>query len=118
MLSRTSKRLIRHKRIRNKVSGNAGRLRLCVYRSLKHIEAQLIDDTKAVTLISASTREKDLKDMKGKATCEGAKKIGELIASRAKAKGVESVVFDRGGYLFHGRVKALADAAREKGLKF
>jgi large subunit ribosomal protein L18 len=91
---------------------------MCVFRSKKHIYVQIIDDLEGKTLASASTMEKDLKSLKGRATCEGAKKIGELIAERAKAKGIENIVFDRGGYIFHGRVKSLADAARQKGLKF
>jgi large subunit ribosomal protein L18 len=118
MQERAEKRIRRHKHIRRKVSGSGERPRLAVYRSLKHISVQVIDDQEGKTLVAASTVEKELKGMKGRSSCEGAKRIGELIAERAKAKGVESVVFDRGGYLFHGRVKALADAARSKGLKF
>ncbi len=115
---RAAKRVIRHQRIRRKISGTSGRPRMSVFRSVKHIGVQLIDDVKGATIVSASTYEKDLKTMKERATCDGAKRIGELIAERAKAKGIENVVFDRSGYLFHGRVKALADGARGKGLKF
>jgi len=111
-------RRIRHKRIRRVISGTAERPRMSVFRSTKHISVQLIDDMKGVTLATASTYEKDLRGAKDRATCEGAKRIGELIAERAKAKGIQNVVFDRGGYLFHGRVKVLADSARGKGLKF
>ncbi len=110
-------RFKRKKRIRANLEGTTGRPRLVVFRSNRHIEAQLIDDVKAVTLVAASTREDELK---GKATggVDGAKSVGAAIAKRALAKNVEQVVFDRGGYLYHGRIKALADAAREAGLKF
>jgi large subunit ribosomal protein L18 len=110
--------VIRHERIRRKISGTAERPRLTVFRTTKHISVQLVDDMAGKTLASASTCEKDLRGMKERATVDGAKRIGELIAERAKAKGVQKVVFDRGGYAFHGRIKALADSAREKGLKF
>ena len=96
-----------------------GRPRLSVTRSNKNISAQIIDDLQGITVAAASTLEKDLRDsLKTGADVDAATKIGELVAERAKAAGVEDVVFDRGGYLFHGRVKALADAAREGGLKF
>lgn len=95
-----------------------GRVRLSVFRSGKHIYAQLIDDSKGVTLASASTRDEKLKGKGATSTVDAAKQVGALIAERAKAAGVEQVVFDRGGFLFHGRVKALADAAREGGLAF
>ena len=96
-----------------------GRVRLSVFRSGKHIYAQLIDDKQGVTLASASTAEKDLRSkIKNGATIESAKAVGELVAKRAKDKKIDEVVFDRGAYLYHGRVKALADAAREAGLKF
>ena len=111
-------RMMRHKRIRSKISGNATRPRMSVFRSAKHIFVQLIDDVKGRTLVAASTTEKTFKDLKNKATCDGAKHIGQIIAERAKALGIQGIVFDRGGYLFHGRVKALADSAREHGLKF
>lgn len=108
----------RRLRVRNKLRemGN-GRPRLSVHRSSKNISVQLIDDANGVTLASASTLEKDL-GVVGKNNVEAAAKIGSAIAERAKAKGVEEVVFDRGGFLFHGKIKALADAAREGGLKF
>ena len=104
-----------HRRIRHKVRGSSARPRLAVYRSLNHIYAQVIDDDKAQTLASASTTEKALK-VKSGGNIEAAKKIGQTIAERALAAGVSSVVFDRGGYLYHGRVKALTDAARAAGL--
>jgi large subunit ribosomal protein L18 len=96
-----------------------GRTRLSVFRSSKHIYAQLIDDTKGETLASASSLEKTMREgMKTGANIDAAKAVGKLLAERASAKGIKEVVFDRGGYLYHGRVKALADAAREGGLKF
>lgn len=108
----------RRLRVRNKLREmSAGRPRLSVHRSSKNISVQLIDDAAGVTLASASTLEKDL-GLVGKNNVEAAAKIGAAIAERAKAKGVEEVVFDRGGFLFHGKIKALADAAREGGLKF
>ncbi|PWM72183.1 MAG: 50S ribosomal protein L18 [Bacillota bacterium] len=109
----------RHKRVRGKVSGTAQSPRLCVYRSLNHIYAQVIDDTVGNTLAAASTLDKELKgSLEGKTKNEQAKMVGELIAKKAVAKGVETVVFDRGGYLYTGRVQHLADGAREGGLKF
>ena len=109
--------LKRRMRVRNKLRKvNAGRLRLSVHRSSKNISAQLIDDVNGVTLASASTLEKDL-GVVGKNNIEAATKVGALIAERAKKAGVEEAYFDRGGFLFHGKVKALADAAREGGLK-
>lgn len=109
----------RHERIRKKVIGTSVRPRLSVYRSLNHMHAQIIDDTKGHTIISASSLDKEFKDKKShKGNIETAKQIGELIAKRALGKGVKKVVFDRGGYLYHGRVKALAEAAREAGLEF
>ena len=104
-----------HRRIRHKVRGSGARPRLAVYRSLNHIYAQVIDDDKAQTLASASTTEKSL-GVKSGGNIDAAKKIGQTIAERALAAGIESVVFDRGGYLYHGRVKALTDAARAAGL--
>jgi len=104
-----------HSRIRRKVRGTTARPRLAVYRSLNHIYAQLIDDEKAQTIASASTTEKSL-GVKTGGNIEAAKKVGQAIAERAIAAGVSSVVFDRGGYLYHGRVKALTDAARAAGL--
>jgi large subunit ribosomal protein L18 len=106
-----------HVRIRRKVQGTAERPRLSVYRSLNHIYAQVIDDLKSVTVVSASTKEKGASNTAG-GNVAAAKQVGKLIAERAKAKGVTRVVFDRGGYQYHGRVKALADAAREAGLQF
>jgi len=104
-----------HQRIRHKVKGNGEKPRLAIYRSLNHIYAQLIDDHKGQTLVSASTTEKELRGAGG-GNLEAARRIGQAIAERALAKGIEQVVFDRGGYLYHGRVKALTDAARAAGL--
>lgn len=118
MEDRAFKRVLRHKRIRKKIEGTSERPRMSVFRSKKHMFIQLIDDHDGKTLVSVSTQEKDLKGQKDLRTCEGAKRVGELIAERAKAKGIEKVVFDRGGYIFHGRIKSMADAARAKGLKF
>ena len=109
-------RLKRHARVRAKVSGTAERPRLCVYRSNANISAQIIDDVKGITLASASTLEKDFEGIGSNKAA--AKKVGETIAERAKAKGLTAVVFDRGGYLYHGRVSELAEGAREGGLKF
>jgi large subunit ribosomal protein L18 len=105
-----------HKRIRAKISGSPERPRLAVFRSIKHIYAQIIDDHSGRTVAAASSQEKGASVNGGNVT--GAKEIGKLVAERAREKGIKSVVFDRGGYLFHGRVKALADAAREAGLEF
>jgi len=108
-----------HRRIRKKISGTAHHPRLCVYRSLNHIYAQVVDDLAGQTLASASTADKELRPSAGKGgNVAAAKIVGKAIAERAKAKGIESVVFDRGGYLYHGRVKALAESAREHGLRF
>ena len=104
-----------HSRIRRKVKGNTERPRLAIYRSLNHIDAQVIDDRLGQTLVSASSTEKDLRTGTG-GNLDAAKRIGQAIAERAIAKGIEQVVFDRGGYLYHGRVKALTDAARAAGL--
>lgn len=112
-------RLVRHARVRNKVSGTAERPRLNVYRSLNNIYAQVIDDTNGTTLVSASTREKEVAELvKGKSKTEAAKIVGETVAKRALEKKIEEVVFDRGGYLYTGRVQAVADGARAAGLKF
>ena len=113
-------RLKRHKRVRAKISGTAARPRLAVYRSNAHISAQIIDDVAGVTLVSASTHEKEFEGIGGnKAAAKWVgQKVGELVAQRAAAKGITEVVFDRGGYLYHGRVSELADGAREGGLKF
>ena len=104
-----------HSRIRRKVKGNTERPRLAIYRSLNHIYAQVIDDRLGQTLVSASSTEKDLRTGTG-GNLDAARRIGQAIAERAIAKGIEQVVFDRGGYLYHGRVKALTDAARAAGL--
>jgi large subunit ribosomal protein L18 len=105
-----------HKRIRHKIAGTSERPRLAIFRSVAHIYAQVIDDSKGVTLVSASSVDKAAKTNGGNVAA--AKAIGKLVAERAKDKGVTKVVFDRGGYTFHGRVKALADAARAAGLEF
>lgn len=109
-------RLQRHKRVRSKINGTAERPRLDVYRSAKNIYAQVIDDTTGVTLAAASSTEKDFGGYGGNK--DAAKKVGEMIAERCKAKGIEKVVFDRGGYIYHGRVKELAEGARSGGLQF
>ena len=109
-------RLRRHTRVRGKITGTVQRPRLNVYRSLNHIYAQIIDDVKGVTLVAASSVEKDFGMAGGNK--EAAKKVGELSAKRAAEKGITEVVFDRGGYVYHGRVKELAEGAREGGLKF
>lgn len=112
-------RIRRHKRIRKKVFGTAERPRLSVHRSLSHIYAQIIDDTRGNTLVAASTLDKDFVSEKGhRGNVNMAKKVGELIAKRAIEKGFKKVVFDRSGYLYHGRIKALADGARKAGLEF
>ncbi|MBZ5499594.1 MAG: 50S ribosomal protein L18 [Acidobacteriia bacterium] len=108
-----------HMRIRRKLSGTGERPRLCVYRSLTHIYAQVVDDLSGKTLVAASTLESEVcGDRKKAGNIGAAKLVGKAIAERAQAKGIKAVVFDRGGYLYHGRVKALAEAARESGLKF
>jgi large subunit ribosomal protein L18 len=118
-LSRDLHRRRVHARVRMKVSGTTERPRLCVYRSLGHIYAQVIDDRTGQTLVSASSVDKDTKkNLKGGGNIAAAKVIGKAVAERAKSAGVSKVVFDRGGYKYHGRVKALADAAREAGLQF
>ncbi|HOK34392.1 MAG TPA: 50S ribosomal protein L18 [Fervidobacterium sp.] len=113
-------RLMRHKRLRKRISGTPERPRLSVYRSEKHIYAQIIDDTKGETLVAASTVEKELREKLNQKTwnVQAAKEVGKIIAERATAKGIKEIVFDRGGYKYHGRIKALADSARESGLKF
>jgi large subunit ribosomal protein L18 len=118
-MARESRRDIRtriHKRIRSRVEGTPERPRLAVFRSVNHIYAQVIDDGQGHTLVAAASTEKDLRGKGG--NIEGAKLIGQKVAERAKEKGISKVVFDRGGYQYHGRVKALADAAREAGLEF
>ena len=106
-----------HKRIRHKVKGTTERPRLAVFRSVNHIYAQVIDDTQGTTLVAASSTEKDVTGKRG-GNIAAAKEIGKLIAERAKEKGINRVVFDRGGYIYHGRVRSLAEAAREAGLEF
>lgn len=108
----------RHRRVRKKVLGTAERPRLAVFRSTRHISAQVIDDRAGVTLASASTIEADLRSGGGTGNVDAATKVGKLVAERAKAAGIEKVIFDRGGFRYHGRVAALADAARESGLEF
>jgi len=118
-VSRDSHRRRVHDRVRTRISGTSERPRLCVYRSLGHIYAQVIDDQSGKTLASASSVDKETKkNLKGGGNVAAARTIGKTVADRAKAAGVSKVVFDRGGYKYHGRVKALADAAREAGLQF
>lgn len=116
MTDRKATRAIRHKRVRNKISGTASRPRLSVFRSNKGVYAQLIDDVKGVTLAAASTMDKEVSEKHS--NIKSAQEVGSLIAKRAKDLKIEEVVFDRGGYIYHGVVKALADSAREGGLKF
>ena len=111
-----TQRMKRHHRVRGKISGTPERPRLCVFRSEKHIYAQIIDDTAGKTLVSASSVEKDFEG--SGSNKEGARKVGKLVAERAVKAGIEEVVFDRGGYIYHGRVQELAEGAREGGLKF
>ncbi len=118
-LSRNAHRQRVHLRVRTRVAGSPERPRLCVYRSLNHIYAQVIDDGTGRTLAAASSLDKETrKQLKGGGNVAAAKVVGKEIAGRAHAAGIEHVVFDRGGYMYHGRIKALADAAREAGLKF
>lgn len=118
-IDKNEERLRRHTRVRKKISGTAETPRLSVYRSLNHIYVQVIDDVKGVTLCSASTMEKEVKgEIKDKTKTEAAKIVGKKVAERALEKGVKAVVFDRGGYLYTGRVQAVADGAREAGLNF
>lgn len=117
--SRSAVRVKKHNRMRSKIQGTTQRPRLAVFRSEKHIYAQIIDDMTGTTLVAASTVEKDVKAaLKATSNVEAATAVGTAIANKAKAKGIEEVVFDRGGFLYHGRVKALAEAAREAGLQF
>ena len=117
--SRNDKRLKRHQRVRKDLYGTPEKPRLCVYRSNKNISAQIIDDVNGTTLVSASSLDKDLKTEIGYGgNKEAAKKVGEAVAKKAVAKGIEEVCFDRGGFLYHGRVAELAEGAREGGLKF
>ncbi|MCI6737604.1 MAG: 50S ribosomal protein L18 [Intestinibacter sp.] len=116
---KNAKRLQRHKRVRRKVFGTPQRPRLCVFRSSNNIYAQIIDDTNRVTLVAASSLEEAVKSaVNHTGNKDAAKKVGELVAKKAVEKGITEVVFDRGGYIYHGRVKELAEGAREAGLKF
>jgi large subunit ribosomal protein L18 len=118
-ITRRESRERRHKRVRATIIGTAARPRLNVFRSLVHIYAQLIDDASGKTLVSASTVDSELRaQMAGKPKAEQAKLVGQAVATRAQAQGLKSIVFDRGGYRYHGRVKAVADGAREGGLEF
>ncbi len=121
MLNKESKNVVRrrvHERIRGRMTGTAERPRLNIYRSLNHIYAQVIDDLSGVTLVAASRNEKKSAVKRSGGNVASAKDVGKLVAERAQAQGIAKVVFDRGGYLYHGRVKALADAARAAGLQF
>ncbi|HHZ02979.1 MAG TPA: 50S ribosomal protein L18 [Tissierellia bacterium] len=118
-IDRNAKRLKRHQRMRNKIAGTPERPRLNVFKSSKHIYAQVIDDATGTTLVSASTLDKELRDKVAELTkSEAAKLVGKAVGERAKEKGINAVVFDRGGYIYHGRVKLLAEGARESGLEF
>lgn len=116
--SKKSLRQGKHQRVRRKITGSGETPRLCVYKSLNHIYAQIIDDNSGVTLAAASTLDKEMGDLASKTNIEAAKRIGSSIAKKAEQKGITTVVFDRSGYKYHGRIAALADAARENGLKF
>ena len=117
--SRVEVRVKKHMKVRNRLSGTAERPRLAVFRSNNHMYAQIIDDTVGNTLVSASTLQKDVKDGLAKTNnVEAAQKLGEVIAKKALDKGITNVVFDRGGFIYQGKIKALADAAREAGLQF
>ena len=120
MKAKRARRDKAHLRVRKRVRGSSERPRLSIYKSLRYIYAQVIDDERGHTLAEASSSDPAIREALGAATAgkEAAKRVGELVAQRAKEKGVEKVVFDRGGYIYHGRVQALADAAREKGLQF
>ena len=111
-------RIKRHMRIRRRLIGSPERPRLCIYRSNKHIYAQIVDDSKQTTLVCASTLDPELKKLAKTWDRESAKSVGTLVAKRAKDKGIKTVVFDRGGYIYHGRIAAVAEAARESGLDF
>jgi len=117
--SRADARIKRHYRLRNKISGTAQKPRLAVFRSNNHIYAQVIDDTVGNTVVAASTMEAAIKDkLESTSNIDAAKAVGDAVAKKALEKGINTVVFDRGGYIYHGKVKALADAAREAGLQF
>lgn len=113
-------RVYRHQRVRKKVTGTAERPRLCVFRSLKHIYAQLIDDTAGVTLLTTSTLSSDVQEkvVSDMGKTDKSKLVGQVLGEKARERGIEAVTFDRGGYRYHGRIKALADGARESGLQF
>jgi large subunit ribosomal protein L18 len=111
-------RIKRHRRIRRSLIGSSERPRLCIYRSNKHIYAQIVDDSQARTLVAASTLDPELKGLAKTWDTESARSVGSLVAKRAKDKGISAVVFDRGGYIYHGRIAAVAEAARESGLDF
>ncbi len=115
--ARRNGRIRRHRRVRKKIHGTAARPRLAVFRSNKHLSVQVIDDDAGATLVAASTTESDLRANSG-SSVEAASKVGQLIAERAKAAGIDQVVFDRGGFAYHGRIAAVASAAREAGLEF
>ena len=115
-IDRKATRELRHKRVRNKVSGTPERPRLCVFRSNANLYAQIIDDTKGVTLVSASTLDKEVKEKHS--NCKAATEVGALVAKRALEKNITKVVYDRGGYIYHGVVKELAESARKAGLEF
>ncbi len=120
MISKPSRKLIRekrHYRMRRNIAGTAAKPRLAVFRSNKHIYAQVIDDATGTTLVSASTNDKDI-NLKNTSNVDAAKEVGTAVGKKAVDKGITTVVFDRGGYIYHGKVKALADAAREAGLQF
>ncbi|NPA52407.1 MAG: 50S ribosomal protein L18 [Aquificae bacterium] len=119
--TRREKRLIRHKRVRKKIFGTSQKPRMAFYRSLNNLYVQIIDDEKGITIVSASTIDKDYVEKyrkRGGKSIEDAQKLGEFIAEKALSKGINKVVFDRGGFKYHGKVKAFADAVREKGLQF
>ncbi|MEO6194877.1 MAG: 50S ribosomal protein L18 [Thermoanaerobaculia bacterium] len=120
MKAKRQRRSNAHLRVRKRVQGSAERPRLAVYKSLRYIYAQVIDDERGITLAQANSSDPAVREAVGKSTAgkDAAKRVGELVAERAKEKGVDKVVFDRGGYIYHGRVQALAEAAREKGLQF
>lgn len=122
MISQTAKNEKRkkvHTRIRRKISGRPERPRVCIFRSLKHFSVQVIDDLSGTVLVSASTNDKELRPRVGNGgNVSAAKEVGKVLAERAIAKGIRSIVLDRGGYLYHGRIKAFAEAARESGLQF
>ena len=116
--ARRSSRIRRHRRVRKKIHGTAARPRLAVFRSNKHLSVQVIDDDEGRTLVAASTNEADVRSAGSTASVEAATKVGELVAERAKAAGITQVVFDRGGFAYHGRIAAVASAARNAGLEF